>query len=402
MFEKALITRVGEGTGIDIGLLAETVFLYQSTQLLLGAGSIVNLAKSIPHQDLLSFLDRAPVKLSYLRPNFAVHSEGTIQRHKVIAFTFMGDRPNQKLKNWEELEIMLRRSMGTSSDARRLARDLGDRFKPYKFDNKKHGENIIPRLASADISDAAFVKTAVSETLASLLPNVALPPWRFRLIDVGDGFLVDTDLDFAELNRAYHKSVPPSQGSITPAFLLAHFVTSRAISFFAADYMAEAVVAPLDAALIRIKHFDFLRRRDASVAEHDLFKSVAADNFPSIREAINSGDRSMSDFLRLLDKADRFKEWLGDINPDEGLVRSYIKRTTEDTWAEKLPTKATRFTIATGLGVAIEAVAPSGLGLAAGITLAAADQFYLDKLIKGWRPNQFIEGPLREFTRETR
>jgi hypothetical protein len=40
---------------------------------------------------------------------------------------------------------------------------------------------------------------------------------------------------------------------------------------------------------------------------------------------------------------------------------------------------------------------PTGLGTAAGVSVGIADTFYLDRLIKGWRPNLFIEGPYKTF-----
>jgi hypothetical protein len=45
-----------------------------------------------------------------------------------------------------------------------------------------------------------------------------------------------------------------------------------------------------------------------------------------------------------------------------------------------------------------DAAAPTGLGTSAGISVGAADSLLLDRLIKGWKPNQFIDGPIREFT----
>jgi hypothetical protein len=124
---------------------------------------------------------------------------------------------------------------------------------------------------------------------------------------------------------------------------------------------------------------------------------MVVPDFPSIREAINSGERTFSDFLRLLDKADKFKSWLQRTNPDAGLVQSYHKAATEQTWADKLPTKATRFFIATGMGLALEAVAPTGLSTIAGVGIGALDALYLDRFIKGWRPNHFIEAQYKDF-----
>ena len=62
-------------------------------------------------------------------------------------------------------------------------------------------------------------------------------------------------------------------------------------------------------------------------------------------------------------------------------------------WADNLPPKTLRWLIFTAAGIP--------LSLAAAVGLGAADTFLLDKLIKGWKPNQFIEGPLKDFLRHT-
>jgi hypothetical protein len=36
-------------------------------------------------------------------------------------------------------------------------------------------------------------------------------------------------------------------------------------------------------------------------------------------------------------------------------------------------------------------------GAIAAAALSAGDAFLLDKILKGWKPNQFIEGPLKQF-----
>jgi hypothetical protein len=234
--------------------------------------------------------------------------------------------------------------------------------------------------------------------LKHLVPDYIAPrDLVFELFDTGEGYAVVTNLDFAKLNAMYHERIPPSHSSLTPEYLLSHTLTARSDSYFAATYMAEIVTTPVYSNLIRLKHFDFLRRREANLGELELFRENVLSDFPSIREAINSGERSISDFLTLLDQGERFRTWLHDRNPDAGLIRSYYQRATEKTWADRLPTKSARFVIATGLGLLADAAMPTGLGTAAGVGLGAADSLYLDRLVKGWRPNQFIEGPYRDF-----
>jgi hypothetical protein len=71
-------------------------------------------------------------------------------------------------------------------------------------------------------------------------------------------------------------------------------------------------------------------------------------------------------------------------------------------WADKLPPKTLRWLLFTGGGLALGAAFTNPLtGAIAGTALSLADSFLLDKLIKGWRPSQFIEGPLKDFVQHT-
>jgi hypothetical protein len=139
------------------------------------------------------------------------------------------------------------------------------------------------------------------------------------------------------------------------------------------------------------------RARDRSVERLDHFKDMACPHFPSIGLAINSGERTIPEFLKLLDEAQKFRGWLHGANPDSEIVASYIKAATEKTWADKLPTKTTRWVLATAIGAASEVVLPTGIGAFTGAGAGALDALYLDRFIKGWRPNHFIEGPYKEF-----
>lgn len=48
------------------------------------------------------------------------------------------------------------------------------------------------------------------------------------------------------------------------------------------------------------------------------------------------------------------------------------------------------------LGLATTPVA----GVVGGLGLSVLDSLLLDKIVKGWRPNQFIEGELRHFVHD--
>jgi hypothetical protein len=162
--------------------------------------------------------------------------------------------------------------------------------------------------------------------------------------------------------------------------------------------MAELITDSATSSVIKLKYLDLLRKRDKQCNEIDLFQSMVFPNSRSIREAINSGDRNFSEFLALLDKASQFKKFLAAQNPERDLFDAYYMELRKESWVDKLPSKSTRIVISNGLALAADSLFPTGgISTLLGLGYSAFDSFLLDKLLKGWRPNQFIEDQLVPF-----
>lgn len=129
----------------------------------------------------------------------------------------------------------------------------------------------------------------------------------------------------------------------------------------------------------------------------EAYQEFVLDDSKAIREAINSGAREFSDFVPVLERAKKFKEWLSDLSDDADLIKQYHKDVTSDSWIDRLPGKSSRWALFTGAGLSIDAAGAGGLGTAVGVTLSALDTFFLDSLLKGWKPHQFVENNLKKF-----
>ena len=396
MFDKALINRAGVEQQIDLGTIAEVLFFYGKTHFLLDRSSIIALAKQLDRDVLLELFDRGIVSLSYTRDTFCVLTEGLPAVHTFGAIKF-GGRPEKKVTNHrEEIAESLERQLGKSRDTATLAKAIADRVDLHRFRGIPEKEKVIPNLMRSDIEDAAFIQSGARTVLSHLLPGFDKQSnFEFRLIKTHEGsYFVHSDLDFQALNKEYSKLVPPSHSSITASYILALIQAARADTFFAAYYMAEPVTTPLSSDLIALKHFEFLRRRHINAEDISLFHEMVVPEFPTIKEVINSGNRSMKEFLHLLDEAAKFKKWLIEANPDVGLIQSYQKEVTKKSWADTLPGKSIRFTVAASAGFLASLATGTPAG---GLGVSAANTFLVDRLLKGWRPNQFIQGPYADF-----
>jgi hypothetical protein len=123
--------------------------------------------------------------------------------------------------------------------------------------------------------------------------------------------------------------------------------------------------------------------------------------FPSQRTAF-LGQPSRLDFglvspsAIILPKAAKFKEWLRSDAPQQDVIKAYFKEVVTPTWIDKLPSKAVRWFLFTAAGLGLDAIGAGGLGTVTGIGLGATDTFLLDRLLKGWEPNQFVDDHLRK------
>jgi hypothetical protein len=389
MFEKALITKVGTTTqSVDLGLLAETLFFYGSIQLVLGIGGLASLAKSVSTDDLMSLLERECIKLSFVRSGFGVLAHGPFM--EVGSYQWSNEKKSKPYR--EQIEIVLTRVLGAGSSTKKLVKAVCDRSVEFKFDTKTATTDDLLSQFRSDTDDSKYLTQAARTVISSLVPSLVLPnDFRFAKVATSNGnFIVDTNLDFNSCERIHGCRL--SSDSI-----VAFIMDARIESFYAATYMAELVTTPTVSSLINLKNVDLLRARTSSNDAIEQFAEIVLPNFPTIRESINSGSRSIADFLKLLDRADRFKSWLRQINPDRGLLAEYVTKAMEKSWADELPAKSVRFVFFTALGMVAESIVPTGIGKWAGFGVGAIDSLCLDSLLKGWRPNQFVEGPFRQF-----
>jgi hypothetical protein len=323
-------------------------------------------------------------------------STGGLRSYNFAIFE-VGGIGKAKLSKQEELEQALERSLGRSVITRkRINRIISSMSFPRVEDDMTPDQ--LTQSARGDLDDHAFVQNAVNEALEALVPNYPTPRnWHFRVLKFNDGsFAVDTNLDFAAINREYHKTIPPEHSSITTDYLLNFIYDSHVGTYLASRYSAELVHDPLCSSIMKLKYVHLLRRRERSITEIDLFQNLHLDA-RNISGVLNSKERSFDEFLRLLDQAGKFKKWLRETNPDEKLVKEYFDAVTRQTWIDKLPTKGMRWVITTGLAAAVETFYPTGVAMSAAQGLSLADATILDRILKGWKPDQFVEGPMSSF-----
>ena len=390
-------------------MIAEALLFYEHVHIVADESLLTDLLRVIGPHNLLRMLELNIISLTYVREMLGVITNtqpSGLQFHNFAAFE-ISEKKRTRFSNAEAVERAVVRTLGKSRETKRTTNQLLNNITFRSLSVGKALPQGFPALVREDLRDAAFVKKAVEHTICTLAPEVLLPDvWTFGVtFATDDSFIVGTTLDFAKLNVQYHKRFSPEHSSLTPAYLLSFLYNARADAYFAADYMAEIVTTPIASGIINAKFHELLAKRERSADQIEMFQNQFLDDARAVREAINSGERSFHEFLVILEKgkAQKFKKWLGTRSPDAELLREYYKAATADSWVSSLPAKSLRFVLTTLVPIGADLIVPSGgVGTAVGAGLSAIDMFFAERFLKGWRPNQFIEGELRKFTAERR
>lgn len=166
---------------------------------------------------------------------------------------------------------------------------------------------------------------------------------------------------------------------------------------FSAGFGSELALSSGTSAIAQIKLGRLLQQRRNSDERVKLFQEWTFKEGRAIGDAVNACHRNFDDVLRLVASAQRFKEGVAKQPDQADLRQEYVQEVSRLDWADKLPTKSFRWLLFSTLGGALAFITTPAAGALTGAALNAIDTFIVDKLVKGWKPNQFVEGPLKAF-----
>jgi hypothetical protein len=387
MFEAiAYKNAIGPGPLIDIGALAEGLLFYDRVAIVGNSGTVKDLLARIPPFVVLSMLRDGRLEFHYLEDQIGISTQEINGRPQHALVTFSS--PNHTIE--EVGPSVFKDAAGTTSQAKIGASKFTTLLRP--LDHSGFDQNSVLQ----SFSDKQAINLSVSSLIQEVVPRFSLShDLRFAIEREKNGIYIDSNIDFTELNRLYHQIVPASHSTLSEAYILSLLQRAYEATYFAALLNSEVAVHPIEKAVQARAVDAVISRYEHNQSQIENFAELTLADGNAIREAVNSGAVPFTAVLKLLDSADKFRHWLHQQPTDANLVRAYYQETIKETWAEKLPTKSTRWSIFTGIGLGIDALGGGGLGTAANVAVSAVDAFLIDKLVKGWKPHQFVEKDLK-------
>lgn len=391
MFAKIVLRRSDTGPPITVGELAEALLFYQNIHIVLDYGSLNTFVEKLGMERFLSLLSRPNVSAVYCEETLATNTTGSgnVKYHSFIGFHISGTASGHPINDQRGLfEYILLQHGYSRSKARKLV-DIFQKKVPVK---KLNSDFFFPggvvRAATDDLLDNKFVYEAIRRALIHQpgMENL-LGPFAFEIFSGPKNFHIYTDLDFDAINevrRVRHGISDP----LTSAHLINEILMARADTALAAHYGGEFYTSDVTSEIVRLRYSELLRRMGIESIELNQLKEIVISDSRSIREVLDSGERSFDEFLTLLDKSQRFRDWIQGVGPDEKLVNAYLRDVTAEGWIRGLPAKTLRYVLSSLAGF-VEPIT--------GAATSAADTYLVEKILGGWRPSHFIKGRLKPF-----
>jgi hypothetical protein len=385
MFQRICITEQNSnpsGENIDIGFLAEALIFYDKVTVVVHRGTLRQLLNVFTPDLLVNLLKEKVLSISYLENGFGVHTQNanTINEiHKPSTFIIEGTSLEDFApKVFYEI-------IGRKGKSRRIANAFIKNCKTIKIPDS------VTQSLFQDLADQQYIDSAVSLLLEEIAPDYKNPNGiQFRVHNEGSYLRIDTNINFTAANVSYHKNISSKHSSLSPAHILSMLSNPWCDLHYASTYNSEIVSKASSSILLKNKFTNLFQKRSVSQDEISMFEDFVLDDSRAIREAVNAGHFSINDVINILPQAKKFREKIAKQSPEVGLAKAYLKEVSKDSWIDKLPPKTVRWALFTGGGIALDTAGLGGVGTVIGASLGAFDTFIFDKLLKGWKPSQFI------------
>ena len=369
----------------DLGLLAERAIFYDKVKLIVNEDKLNKLFSKVHPADFISFLEehREKIQLVYFWVAPVVSTIFPETGKPKITFTSIDEDYVDPYLDYLWEKGGLKTPEGGIIDlplARRLYKLINKDVVPYTT-TKKYAEEMEDELRIVEQMENFIIKT--NPLLLKKLPREI----KLSLNAIEEN---QNNVKRYELHHNLDRNI------IDPMVFLSNyfnvFSTMEVWSRYSTDFQTDK------SSSILIEHrLNSLYKKTVTNAEKiEMFNNSILKS-GCIREVLNSGEKNFLDYVELYEKSRKFKEWIENIPPESDFIQEYLNAVAAKTWVDKLPTKTIRFGIFTGAGLFIDSLGGSGLGTLVGTSLSAVDSFVLDKLLKGWKPNHFIEDEFKSF-----
>ncbi|HZF69875.1 hypothetical protein [Sulfuricurvum sp.] len=371
---------------LDIGSLVESMLFYGETSIIADHNILRELFSYFKVDHIIELIEEGLLNVIYSesQDGIATQSIHHLEHHNIISIT------TEEHTLHSILQKICVDIIGKTGKGRRTANRIEKLIKIKQHDKKIWDE------ALNAYANQEYINQSAKNIIQSLIPQkIDLDNFTFQTEKTPSGIIIDTNINFNTLNNIYHQYVPVTHSSISPALILGYILNVETGLHISSKNNSEIATSRLSTSIISNKINSILNTNIESSKKISAFQDFIFSDAKLLREAINNKLIDLDELIIVLKKSRKFKEWLIGLEPNQDLIKSYYSEVTKKTFIDKLPGKSVRWALFTGTGLLADAMLTGGFGTAVGIGTGAVDALFLDKLISGWKPNQFIEDDVK-------
>ncbi|WP_052591928.1 hypothetical protein [Aureispira sp. CCB-QB1] len=381
MFEEITISSRKNESNV-LGQIAEAMLFYQKVNLVC---SPVLFQELVRQKKLDSFVElmATPFLNVMLEENLLATETRKIKGRKYLYWQRMGLAQHPTKTVYDRLDLVINRETGNSAYTNYIMPKIIKNSSSFL-----HSKKVLEYIYN-DLDDNTYLKRAIAQAINLYTPVLNITPEEIQILkeEIREGFVIQTNPPFEVINQFSPNQIFDSNT------ILENLTSARLDSCIASDLNSDFASNPVIFSLVKEKITSIIERSINNSQKIDCFSELVLSQGHSLSKTINQGNRSIDELIKLIDKASKFKEWLGNIGSDESLIKEYYDEVTKGTWVDKSTGKSFRWMFFTWTGM----LADMFTGGTGSLALSIGDSFLLDNLISGWRPNSFVDEDLIPF-----
>jgi hypothetical protein len=381
-----------------VGHIAECLLFYGKVNAVISPAELTELIKNCSIETLTMLLSSQLLNLHLSLTSFGSHQSG-LKRAGFGMFS-------QKGIDLQAAVYMAVKGVYRDSAKSLKAQDqLLPYIKQYNYSND---------LVDGYLVDNKFSVTAFREVVKQIYPDYPIPlKLTFNLHQtepktqveyVFNNHLVEVETNFNldHFIRDMNKQGITGYNDFLTIYIMKVSGAIQDIdiaSNFKSELSTEESNSPIvQKAILRLD--DYKASNEGVITE---FNEIVLDGLPSISMAIDSGMRSLDDFMYLFERSQKFKEWILNNPNDYSIVAEYLKASDAEAFTGGNFYKLLKFLYMAApmafnpLAIpGVEEAVNTGVNL---VTGAAADTLsdLVFKRFDSWKPNQFVTKDLKPF-----
>lgn len=375
----------------DLGQLAEAMLFYNKiTLFIIDEMPLRNLFKKVHPKILIPFLEEHKENINICYLSSQIYNMGLGKSDDFSLFLSdetHGGGEHESYLNYLSRTFSLDTPDGFESD-KYLTNKLLDIIKPVKID-----WNNFDRFTLESVSMHSHVLEFTKEYVKAFYPEFQISTKNIS-ISIERKYYCGLNIKIRLSKKVAYRDEKLKH--INEAIFY-YFRTMSEIHLWS-TLSAEYLTSDKESFVLRHKVNNLFNQKTNSQQVIDQFQDIFIPEAKNISDVINSGTKSFHEYLSVYEKGEKFRGWVKQIPYDTNLMKEYYRTVfSNNNWLEKLPAKTIRWVLFTGAGLGVDALGAGGLGTLSGVALGVLDTFILDKIIKGWKPNQFINNDVRPF-----